>query len=458
MFAVTPLIQVGRPLSELRERARAHPYLLDLLLVLGAFALVLVGAVTEPHGEDGQPKFGERELTPETPLLAALACGVLVLRRRAPMQVLCASCLTTMVGLALPPNGGSPSDPRAAMVLAAVIGLYTVSNRTDRSTSWRVGAVTVPLLTATAMLFGAQPWYAQENLGIFAWMGLAAALGEALRSRRAAVDAIRERAERAERTREEEARRRVAEERLRIARELHDVVAHHIALVNVQAGVASHVLDRRPDQAKQALSHVREASRGALDELQTTVGVLRQSGESAAPTQPTPGLEVLDELLEGFVRTGLAVTLESRPEGPPLPSAVDLTAYRVVQEALTNVQKHAGRGARAQVHLGRQRETLEIVVVDDGAGAARAAGAPRPSGQSPRPPRQSSGAGEPSGAGGTAGGAEGSADGGHGLLGMRERASALGGECTAGPLPGGGFRVRVRLPLQASGRQKEMPA
>ena len=190
--------------------------------------------------------------------------------------------------------------------MSAVIALYTVASRTDRPTTWRVGLLTMAVLTGAAMLFGSTPWYAQENLGIFAWTGMAAAAGDAVRSRRAFVDAIRERAERAERTREEEARRRVAEERLRIARELHDVVAHHIALVNVQAGVASHVMDKRPDQAKEALAHVREASRSALNELRATVGLLRQSGDPEAPTEPAPGLGVLDELVDTFRQAGSA--------------------------------------------------------------------------------------------------------------------------------------------------------
>src|ERR671910_102877 len=157
---------------------------------------------------------------------------------------------------------------------------------------------------------------------------MAAAAGDAVRSRRAFVDAIRERAERAERTREEEARRRVAEERLRIARDLHDVVAHHIALVNVQAGVAAHVMDRRPDQAKEALAHVREARRSALGELRATVGLLRQYG---APDDP-------------------------------LPAAVDLAAYRIIQEALTNVRKHAGADAKAEISVVRVARTVEITV------------------------------------------------------------------------------------------------
>ena len=181
-------------------------------------------------------------------------------------------------------------EPPAPVAMSAVVALYTVAAHTDRPTTWRVGVLTMAVLTGTPCCFGPPPWYSQENLGIFAWTGMAAAAGDAVRSRRAFVDAIRERAERAERSREEEARRRVAEERLRIARDLHDVVAHHIALVNVQAGVAAHVMDKRPDQAKEALAHVREASRSALNELRATVGLLRQSGDPAAPTEPAPGL------------------------------------------------------------------------------------------------------------------------------------------------------------------------
>lgn len=142
------------------------------------------------------------------------------------------------------------------------------------------------------------------------------------------MHAIRERAERAERTREEEARRRVAEERLRIARDLHDVVAHHIALVNVQAGVASHVMDKRPDQAKEALAHVREASRSALNELRATVGLLRQTGDPEAPTEPAPGLARLDELADTFRNAGLPVEVARSDQGPrcPPPSTSPRTA------------------------------------------------------------------------------------------------------------------------------------
>lgn len=463
-------------LTDVRQWMHAHPYAVDALIALGALVAILLGAVAESsgHGHAVRPSFGRRELAPQIAVLAVLACAALVLRRRAPMPVLCVTGLVTVVGLVADPRvGAHPGGHRTPFVIAAVIALYTVSNRTDRVTSVRVGAVTVGALTAAGMLLGSRPWYAQDNLATFAWTGLAAAAGEAVRSRRAFIDAIRERAERAERTREEEARRRVAEERMRIARELHDVVAHHIALVNVQAGVASHVMDQRPDQAKEALSHVREASRHALDELQATVGLLRQSGESTAPTEPAPGLGVLDELVESFTRAGLvvAVRVTAEPERqrgpgpgpePELPSAVDLTAYRVVQEALTNVQKHVGPGAHAEVRIVTRPDVLEVTVTDDGGGdgapqdtpdelnAARdeldaqedaQAQAQQPLVPGPAAPAAPADARDAGG-------------GGHGLMGMRERAAALHGECATGPLPEGGFRVHVRLPLRPRDRNR----
>nr|WP_180218143.1 histidine kinase [Streptomyces albus] len=445
-------------MCEIRERLRAHPYAVDALIAAGSLCCILLGAATEPHGPGGQPRFAERDVTATTALLALLSCGMLTLRRRAPMPVLLVTSLVSVIALvAGSPGPAASSDRQASLVVAPVIALYTVTNTTDRRTGWRAGALTVGVLTATAMAFGARPWYAQENLGILAWTALAAAVGEAVRNRRAFVHAIKERAERAERTREEEARRRVAEERMRIARELHDVVAHHIALVNVQAGVASHVMDQRPDQAKQALAHVRDASRHALAELQTTVGLLRQSGESTAPTEPAPGLEVLDELVEGFRHAGLSVTVAAPGPGQELPalsSAVDLTAYRVVQEALTNVQKHAGRGAHAEVCIRRDGGALDIRVVDDGAGTTHVFddGDER-SNRNDRGDRGEAGAGTADGLGPREG-----ESGGHGLVGMRERAAALHGVCETGPLPGGGFRVHVRLPLETTAPREETPA
>ncbi|MCB5909622.1 sensor histidine kinase [Streptomyces pinistramenti] len=404
---------------------RTHPLAFDAVVAGCVFAAILVGAVAELHRPNG-PRF-DRELSPTTLVLAALACIPLVARRRFPRTVLAAAGVLTIAQLV-----GQTSAPRAPVVAAAVVALFTLAAHTDRPTTWRLGALTVVVLTAAAMLCGPRPWYAQENLAIFAWTGMAAAAGDAVRSRRAYIDAIRERAERAERTREEEAGRRVAEERMRIARELHDVVAHHIALVNVQAGVASHVMDSRPDQAKQALAHVREASRSALDELRATVGLLRQSDDPTAPTEPAPGLGVLDQLIDGFTRAGLPVDLEAPQTPQGLPASVDLTAYRVVQEALTNVHKHAGAGARATVRIVRTEATLTVTVLDDGAGR-------------PAVPHRRSGPGARE-----AGAARQESGGGHGLIGMRERVHALRGTVVTEPRAAGGFQVRVTLPLHTA--------
>ncbi|MEE1755147.1 sensor histidine kinase [Streptomyces sp. SP18CS02] len=392
---------------------RSHPYAFDAALALAVLISMVAGSFVDPHGGPDGPTFGTRSPQPAGVLLMVAGAAALVLRRTRPLGVLAFTGAVTFAELVA-------GDPPAPVAMSVVIALYTVAARTDRPTTWRVGLLTMTVLTGAAMLFGPTPWYSQENLGIFAWSGMAAAGGDAVRSRRAFVDAIRERAERAERTRDEEARRRVAEERLRIARDLHDVVAHHIALVNVQAGVAAHVMDKRPDQAKEALAHVREASRSALGELRATVGLLRQSGDPEAPTEPAPGLAVVDELLATFRHAGLPVELARTDHDTQLPAAVDLAAYRIIQEALTNVRKHAGPDARAEVSVVRVGRTIEVTVLDDG------------SAPGPVPHR-----------------AEPADGGGHGLLGMRERVTALGGALTAGPRYGGGFRVQAILPLTA---------
>ncbi|MFJ7196961.1 MULTISPECIES: histidine kinase [unclassified Streptomyces] len=397
---------LGTGVLRVRHWLRDHPLALDAALALAVLVAMIIGSFAHPGAGEGR-SFEARAPAVSSLLLMMAGAVALIWRRRRPMAVLAVTAGLTVVELV----GSHPPTP---VVMSTVIALYTVAARTDRPTTWRVGLLTVAVLTAAAMLCGPAPWYSQENFGVFAWTGMAGAAGDAVRSRRAFVDAIRERAERAERTRDEEARRRVAEERLRIARELHDVVAHHIALVNVQAGVAAHVMDRRPDQAKEALAHVREASRSALDELRATVGLLRQSGDPAAPTEPAPGLAVLDELMDAVRRAGLPVELACTDRRFPLPAAVDLAAYRVIQEALTNVRKHAGPGAKAEVSVVRVGRTAEITVIDNGSG----------------------------------GGGDGDG-GGHGLLGMRERVTALGGTLTAGPRYGGGFRVHAILPVEA---------
>ncbi|MFF8440116.1 sensor histidine kinase [Streptomyces californicus] len=436
-----------------RRWLRGHPLAFDAALAFGTLAAMICGSFTAPGDGHGPPAFGAR--TPElfSVLLMTLSAAALVLRRRRPMQVLAVTGALSVVEYVL-------MEPPAPVVMGTVISLYTVASRTDRPTTWRVGLLTTVAVTATAMLFGSTPWYSQENFAVFAWTGLAGAAGDAVRSRRAFVDAIRERAERAERTREEEARRRVAEERLRIARDLHDVVAHHIALVNVQAGVAAHVMDKRPDQAKEALAHVRDASRSALNELRVTVGLLRQQGDPEAPTEPAPGLAVLGELVDTFRNAGLPVEVACA-DRDRLPAAVDLAAYRVIQEALTNVRKHAGAAVRAEVSVVRVGATVEVTVLDNGRGSAGRrpgtvpVGGDGTGGIAPRA-RAAPGGDAHAGAGAGVYGEE-PESGGHGLVGMRERVTALGGALTAGPRYGGGFRVHAILPVEARTGEPERP-
>jgi signal transduction histidine kinase len=224
-------------------------------------------------------------------------------------------------------------------------------------------------------------------------------------NRRAYAASIRDRAE-------QDARRRLDEERLRIARELHDVVAHTMATINVQAGVAAHVLPTRPEAAAESLQAIKTASKEGLRELRAILNVLRQA-DDADPTQPAPGTAQLDALIAGARRAGLDTTLTVTGEPFPLPAAVDLAAYRIVQESLTNAIRHAGP-ATAAVSLTYQEDELRIDVTDTGPG-----------------PKVSAAAGQA----------------GHGLAGMRERAAAVGGIVETGPGPRGGFRVAAWLPV-----------
>jgi signal transduction histidine kinase len=239
-----------------------------------------------------------------------------------------------------------------------------------------------------------------------------------------------QRAADAQRSRDEELRRRASEERMRMARDLHDVVAHNIAVINVQANTALHLMDRQPERARTALSTINDVSKQALVELRSVLGVLRDvdaeggtgvGADGGAPRAPAPGLARLGDLVDHAAATGLTVRVQE--DGAPLrlPADVDLSAYRIIQEALTNTARHSG-GSRATVRLGYADHGLEVEVDDDGPPAAA----------------RSVPVSAPPSAGGS----------GNGIAGMTERASALGGTLTAGPRAGGGFRVRAWLPFR----------
>jgi signal transduction histidine kinase len=241
--------------------------------------------------------------------------------------------------------------------------------------------------------------------------------GRSLRLRRAYLEELRDRATRLERAHAADTRAARAEERSRIARELHDVVAHHVSVMTVQAAAARKVLAADPELAREALSAIESTGRTAMAEMRDIVGVLR--ADARAELTPQPGmrdLPALVEQVEQMREAGLITTLSVEGEAGPLPAGVDLAAYRLVQEGLTNSLRHAGTGARAVVTVRRGRDELEVRVEDDGLGAA----------VSPRRP------GRP----------------GHGLVGIRERVALYGGILTIGPKAGGGFKVRATFPLK----------
>jgi signal transduction histidine kinase len=246
-------------------------------------------------------------------------------------------------------------------------------------------------------------------------------IGDNLRTRRAYLAQLNERAMLLEREREEQAARAVTEERSRIARELHDVVAHHVSVMVVQAAGARSVIDRDPGEAAAALSAVESTGRQALVEMRRMVGVLR-TGRWEDSRSPLPSLDRLDELLAQVREAGLPVELSVEGERRSLPAGVDLSAYRIVQEALTNSLRHAGK-ATSRVRLRYGRRDLAITIADDGLGARAAA-------------READGHGRD--------------DGGHGLLGMRKRVALFGGRLEAGPGPSGGYVVAAWLPIDGA--------
>jgi signal transduction histidine kinase len=300
--------------------------------------------------------------------------------------------------------------------LAPLVPLYTIAQRGDRRRTWTAVVATIVLLLPFALV--GDRW--EQNFVYFlafaGWVGGAVFLGTAHFSRRAYLAELEQRARYLEESREEEARRRVAEERLRIARDLHDVIAHGIATIHMQSGAALHVLERHPEQAKPALTAIKQLSKQTLDELRMTVGVLRDHEE--LPLAPTPGLEQLGALIDNARGAGITIKVDCDPRPASVPAAVDVAAYRIVQEALTNVMRHAGANATATVTVRHAADEVRIEVVDDGRGAASAVDA------------------QPGG--------------GHGIAGMSERAVTIGGSVVAGPQPGGGFRVLARLPLAGS--------
>lgn len=377
-------------------------------------AAVLVFAATLLTSAGAQSSGGPRPGVAGV-LAAAAACGALAVRRRLPFPALVVSAVGAEMYMAL-----YRGQTGMLVMLAPLIALYTVAERGDRSRGLMIGGIAVAALGVVHGLLKPS-WMGPANLALVALGALAVAAGDSSRNRRAYLAEAEQRAARAEHEKDTDARRRVTEERVRIARDLHDSVGHHLALIRVQSAVADRLLGTAPEQAHEALSHVQAASRSALEELGDTIGLLREAGEPAAPTQPTPGLDGLTELVASFRASGLNIEQDVGGKVRRLAPAANLTAYRVIQESLTNVCKHAGHPG-ARLRLAYKPAALHITIDDNGT-------------------RQ------PLRAGGAAAGGAGAGRGGHGIIGMRERVTAVGGVFQAGPRPGGGFRVTATLPL-----------
>ena len=354
------------------------PWLIDGLLI----GLLLIGATLRSLVEDDADlAFGLA--------IVAIAGPLLVLRRSHPLPVL---VVTVVAALVLAVAAGEPN----LLMPAALVVLYTVATEFPWRIALAAGGATVAAFIAVLLVYLEPGRLDGGLLAAMAWPALATAAGSAVRAGRENLAQTQERVRRAEATRELEAERRVVEERLRIARDVHDLVAHHLAVVNVQSGVAAHVLRSDPDAAGTALEAVRTSASTAVAELGELLGVLRDPGDTdaAGSVRPTPDLDAIDDLISSFSASGLVV--EHRVTGAPRPLSptAQVAAYRVVQEALTNAHKHGdGRAVLAQT-FDDEAMTIEVsnrIPVDGGPDVG------------------------PSG---------------YGLIGMRERVEAAGGQLT----------------------------
>ncbi|CAL9366549.1 hypothetical protein SUDANB2_00761 [Streptomyces sp. enrichment culture] len=367
---------------------------------------MLAGSAFAAHGQEGE----RAALDPFARVLLVVAASLLLWRKRYPVAVVFGTAGAVMVYL----GAGYPYGP---VLLTVALACFSAIVAGHRRAAWAaMGTLWAGHVLVAHWLYqwlppsgdSPAPWSAE--LVVATWVVAITAVAELFRVRR--EQWARERAERAE-----AARRRADEERLRIARELHDVLAHSISVINVQAGVGLALLDSDPEQARSALTTIKAKSKEALGEVRQVLDTLRAPG--AAPRTPAPGLDRLPELVEQAASAGLTVTVEGRP--PDLAPGTDLAAFRILQEALTNVVRHSG-SRHARVHLAHDADVLRLRVDDDGPSTGAEAGGS-----------------------------------GNGLAGMRERAAALGGTIAAGPRPDGGFRVLAVLPLKASTGPRPAP-
>jgi signal transduction histidine kinase len=365
----------------------------DLALPLVLLAVQLSGAAFTPsiwHLFSPARSFG-----PVDWILLVVGPMALIARRRHPVLVLWVTFAAT-----LGPSGTGLTH------LSFLVGFFAAATAGKRHAAWLALALSfVWVIWLAPLVYGYAVPPANDALLLAGWMLAVAIAAEATRIRAEQAAATRA-------SRQLDQRRQQSEERLRIARDLHDVIGHNISLINVQASMGLDLIDSQPEQARAALSAIKSASKEALEELRTMLTPLR--GEDAAPRSPAPGLDRLPELIELTRAAGINVEVEVAGKAPPLPAAVQLAAYRIIQESLTNVARHAGH-ARVTVRVIYNDANVHVQIDDDG--------------------KAPSGMGSAIGAG-------------SGIAGMRERATALGGDLSAGFRHGGGFRVSARLPVR----------
>ncbi len=369
-----------------------RPPLFDVGVACLAVAVLLLDAIM--HGENGG-------LAAWQVPIALAAAAPLAWRRPAPIAVLLL-VLPGLIAFAAVTGAGT------AVTLIAMLVFYTVARAGDRRRSLLVALLSAVFLAVVISLLATGEEATIKALRVFAILG-ALGVGEIVRTRSQLREAERERRARIEREREEDGRRRVAAERARIARELHDSLGHALVAINVRAGVARHLGD--PESATSALADIEGVSSEALTDLRETIALLHEEDEPA-PRRPGMGLEGVPELIENLRAGGVEAEARIDLDAAEIPRPLAQAAYRIVQESFTNILRHAGAG-RATLRVGVVSERLEIEVLDDGAPA-------------------------------------GPTEAGHGLRGMAERAEALGGQVEAGPAAGG-WRVLAELPLDGGG-------
>ena len=392
-------------LSTLTDRLRrANPLAVDALIAIAFASLAVVEIQRAAESQEGF-----RDSDGLGALLVLAQTLPLAVRRVAPLGSLAA--ITAAIGM----HAALGYDDIQAGTFASLVGVSSAAYVTDNRRALvaaLLGAVGIGVFYATTrMSFDGFEIVGIGGLWLAGWIA-----GSVFRIRRRHTAAVERRAAVLEQGSEARAREAVADERTRITRELHDIIGHTLNLIVVQAGAARAVFKSRPDQALESLDSIEITARQSLSDMERMLGILRPPGAEAAPYDPQPGLEQVDRLAEQFTDAGLPVEVNVAGEPHKLPKSLDLSGYRIVQEALTNALKHAGP-ARARVAISYLADKLELDIVDDGQG--------------------------PGDDGHNAGG-------GRGLIGMRERVSLFGGELEVGPAAEGGFRVHASLPLEES--------